>query len=95
MTLDEQDIEMSNKGNVLLKSDRRLTIREMSEVVGILTSLCHAILTEDMGMRQMATKFIPQALTAKQKENHLFADTDLLQCAGSDADFLGNIITGN
>ncbi|GFG29535.1 hypothetical protein Cfor_09059 [Coptotermes formosanus] len=33
--------------------------------------------------------------TAAQKENRLFAATDLLQAAKSDAEFLGNIITGD
>ena len=36
----------------------------------------------------------PQVQTAEKKENCLFAATDLLQCAQSDADYLGNIITG-
>jgi hypothetical protein len=36
----------------------------------------------------------PQVLTAEKKENCLFAATDFLQCAQSNADYLGNIITG-
>jgi hypothetical protein len=36
----------------------------------------------------------PQVLTVEKKENCLFAATDLLQCAQSDADYLGNIING-
>jgi hypothetical protein len=40
-------------------------------------------------------KFILQVLTAEQKENRLFAATDFLLCAETDADFLGNIITGD
>jgi len=42
----------------------------------------------------VVAKFIPRGLTAKQKENHLSATTDLLQSKESDPDFLGNIITG-
>jgi hypothetical protein len=42
----------------LLKSDRRLMIRDMSEEVGILISSCHAIVTEDLGMRCVAVKLI-------------------------------------
>jgi hypothetical protein len=87
--------ELIDKVHVLLKSDRRLTTREMSEKVGISIGSCHAIVTEDLDMRQVAAKFIPRVLTAEQEENHLFAATDLLQCTESDADFLGNIITGN
>jgi hypothetical protein len=60
-----------------------------------LIDLRHAIVTEDLGMRQVATKSVPPPLTTKQEENCLFAATDLLQCTESDADFLGNIIIGN
>jgi hypothetical protein len=38
---------MIDKGGVLLKSDRRLTIGEMSKEVGILIGSCYAPVTED------------------------------------------------
>jgi hypothetical protein len=34
-------------------------------------------------------------LTAKQTMNQMFTPTGLLQCAESDAEILGNIITGD
>jgi len=34
-------------------------IREMSEEVGISISLCHSIVTQDLGMRGVAAKFVP------------------------------------
>jgi len=46
-------------------------------------------------MRTVAEKFIPLVLKVKQKENHLFTATEVLQCTISDANFLGNMITGN
>jgi len=46
-------------------------------------------------MRAVAEKFIPQVLKVKQKENHLFTATEVLQCTISDTIFLGNMITGN
>jgi hypothetical protein len=56
---------------------------------------CHATVFEVLGMRRMAAKFIPQVLKVKQKENHLFPATEVHQCTISDANFLGNMITGN
>jgi hypothetical protein len=44
-------------------------------------------------MTRVSAKFVPRLLIAEQKEIRLFAATDLLQCAESEADFLGNIIT--
>jgi hypothetical protein len=49
---------------------------EMFREVGISVGLCHAIVTEDLGMRPVAAKFVSQVLTAEKKENHLFASTD-------------------
>jgi hypothetical protein len=46
-------------------------------------------------MRRVAVKFIPQVLKVKQKANHLFPATEVLQCTISDANVLGNMITGN
>jgi hypothetical protein len=42
---------MFHKVLALFKSDRRLRITEMSEKVGISIGLCHAIVTEALGMR--------------------------------------------
>jgi hypothetical protein len=52
---------MIDKGFVLLKSDRRLKIREMSKKVGILIGSCHAPVAEDLGMSHVAAKFVSNA----------------------------------
>lgn len=52
--------------------------REMFEEVGILVVLCRAIVTEDLGMRPVAAKFVPKVLTAEKNENRLFASTDFI-----------------
>jgi len=46
-------------------------------------------------MSRVAAKFILQVLKVKQKENHLFTATEVLQCTISDENFLGNMITDN
>ena len=53
------------------------------------------ILTQDLNMRRVAAKFVPQILTAEQKEWHLSVATNMLQEAESDENFMGQIITGD
>ena len=43
----------------LFESDRRLMIREMSKKVEIFISLCHAIVSADLGVRQVVLKLVP------------------------------------
>jgi len=64
----------------------------MSEEVGISISLSFNCYPRS-GHEMSGSKVRPQVLTA-EKKNCLFTATDLLQCAQSDADYLGNIITG-
>ena len=79
----------------LVKTDRRLTIRDICDEVGISVGSCQAILTEDLGMRRVAATFVPRILTPEHKEFRMTTATHLLQCAESDADFLKTIITGD
>ena len=47
----------------LIRENRRLTVREVSEEVGICKSSCHTILTEKLKMHRVAAKFVPRLLT--------------------------------
>jgi len=52
----------------------------MSKEVEIFISLCHAIVSADLGVRRVVVKLVPRVLIAQQEEECLFAATDLLQC---------------
>ena len=56
----------------------------MCEEVGILIGSCIQLWLK---FRWVVVEFVPWVLTAKEKDNHLFAATDLLLCAESDAEF--------
>jgi predicted transcriptional regulator len=43
----------------LIHQNRRLTVHEVAEEVGIRKSLCHHILTDKLKMRHVAAKFVP------------------------------------
>ncbi|PNF33939.1 hypothetical protein B7P43_G04638 [Cryptotermes secundus] len=52
-----------------IKEDRRRTIEEIVELSGVTWSSVQRILTEDLGMKRLAAKFVPRLLTAEQKQD--------------------------
>jgi len=79
----------------IICTDRRLTIREVAEDVGIAFGTCQKILTEDLQMRRVSAKFVPCLLAVEQKDNHVSACTDLLERAQNDPNFMSSVITGD
>ena len=51
---------MIDKVRALLKSDRRLTIRELAEEAEISVGSCRAIVTQELSMRRIAAKYVPE-----------------------------------
>jgi transposase len=47
----------------LILEDRRLTVQEIADVVGISTGSAHSILTEDLHMCRVVVKFVPKLLS--------------------------------
>jgi [histone H3]-lysine36 N-dimethyltransferase SETMAR len=81
--------------NGIIRGNRRLTIREVAEEVGIAYGTCQAILTQDLGMRRISAKFVPRLLSLEQKDCRLSVARDLSERAANDAAFLSSIITGD
>ena len=79
----------------LVHSNRRLTIREMSDDCDISFGSCQSILTENLGMRRVAAKFVPRLLTQEQKDNRVAICQELLDRANDDGNFMESIITGD
>ena len=86
-----------NVANVreVIRSNRRLTVREVAEEVSISKTVCHEILTENLGMHRTAAKFVPRLLTYYQKQNRVDVSQELLDRANGDDNFLKKIITGD
>ena len=78
----------------VIRSNRCLTVREVAEEVSISKTVCHEILTENLGMHRIAAKFVPRLLTDDQKQNRVDVSQELLDRANGDDNFLKNIITG-
>lgn len=79
----------------LIHEDRRRTIREICDMVGIGYGICQAILTENLNMHRIAAKFVPRLLTFDQKQRRLDVCQELRDTANGDPTFISRIITGD
>jgi len=79
----------------MIRSNRWLTIREISEDPNISYGSVHNILTTDLNVRRVSAKFVPRVLTVEQKQQRLSVSLELSDRAASDSRFLGNVITGD
>lgn len=84
-----------DKINTLVRENRRLTIRELSEECGISVGSCYEILTEKLKMHRVAAKFVPRLMTDDQKANRVRVCRELLDRSNEDENFLSRIITGD
>jgi hypothetical protein len=70
-----------------------MTIYEVAEEYGISKTTCHEILTENLGIHQVAAKFVPHVLGEDQTRNHVDVSKDLVNCANAYDNFLKNFVT--
>ena len=55
----------------MVMNDRRITIREVADDVGILIGSCHDIFSNVLGMKRVAAKFVPKFLNFEQKQRRI------------------------
>ena len=79
----------------MIRSNRPLTIREISEDLNISYGSVQNNLTTDLNMRRVSAKFVPRVLTVEQKQQRLSVSLELRDRTASDSSFLGNVITGD
>jgi len=87
--------EMTERVHQIIREYLHRTIDEVSMLVGISHGTCHKILTEDLKMRRVASKFIPRILSVDQKQQQLDACLDLKENVANDPSFLSNVIMGD
>jgi len=73
----------------------RLTVQELEEDMGIPRTIVSQILTEDLGKKRVAAKFVLLLLSREQKEFHAVVAQDFLETSNNDPHFLKKIITGD
>jgi hypothetical protein len=79
----------------LIHEDCCRTIHELADSIGISYGVCQEILTENLNMRHIATKFVPQLLTNDQKQWHVNVYLELQEKANKDQTFIFGIIMGD
>ena len=63
--------ENVEKVKEMVMNDRRITIREVADDVGISIGSCHEIFSNVLGMKRVAANFIPKLLNFEQKQRRM------------------------
>ena len=79
----------------LIMANRRLTVREIGDELGISKDSAHAILTQDLSMRRVSEKFVPRLLSEEQKQVRLDIVQNFLQTTDGNPEYLNTVITGD
>ena len=94
MTVNIEKQEMIAKVRTIVRNNRRLTVREIADC-GISVGSRDAILTDDLHMKRVCSKFVPRLLTNDQREQRQTIAGDLLERSCEDVQSLKNIVTGD
>ena len=87
--------ENVEKVKEMVINDRRITIREVADDVGISIGSCHEIFSNVLGMKRVAAKFVPKLSIFEQKQRRMEAVQGSLNEVNDDAELLNRIITGD
>ena len=78
-----------------IEGDRRLTVRELENDLGIPKTTVWKILNKILGMTRVCAKFIPKLLTTEQKGVHSEIAQGNLEMVGDDENVPKKVITGD
>ena len=79
----------------IVMENRRITIREVAEDVGISVGSCHEIFSNILGLRRVAAKFVLNLLNFDQKTRRMTIAQKMLNDVNDDPDLLKKVITGD
>lgn len=79
----------------VLRSDHRLSIHQIADILHMSTFTVHGIVTEDLQMRKVCAKLVPKVLTEDQKELRVSRCQELLDLIQNEPDFLNSVVTGD
>ncbi|UYV83278.1 hypothetical protein LAZ67_23000391 [Cordylochernes scorpioides] len=87
--------EKNNEVEKMILVNRRITVREVAEDLNISIGSCHSIFINDLGMRRVATKFVPKLLNCDQKQHRMNIANEMLDSVRDDPNLLQRVITGD
>ncbi|UYV63689.1 hypothetical protein LAZ67_2005309 [Cordylochernes scorpioides] len=79
----------------LIKSNRIISIKDLSSETGLSVGLCHQIVTKDLDMIRTSSKFVPRILTEEQKEVRMDVCKNMIEMTRTDPEWMQKIITGD
>ncbi|UYV69543.1 hypothetical protein LAZ67_6003931 [Cordylochernes scorpioides] len=78
----------------LNKSNRRISIKDLSSETGLSVGLCHQIVTKDLDMIRTSSKIFPRILTEEQKVR-MDVCKNMVEMTQTDPEWMQKIITGD
>jgi hypothetical protein len=75
------------KVSEVIREDRRRTIQDVCNILVLSYGTCQRILSEELNIRLIATKFMPRLLTDDQKQHRLEVCMELTEQVRNDPDF--------
>jgi len=79
----------------LILEDHRRTIDDLVDLSGVSWSYCQRILSEELQIKRVATKFVPHVVMADQKQSRVDACRELKEHLEFDPDLFSKVITGD
>jgi len=76
-------------------ADRRQTIHDVCEIVGLSYGNVQRILADNLNIRNISARFLPRLLSDVHTAHHVSVCRELKQQARDDPNFIFNIITGD
>ena len=86
----QENVEMVAR---IVRGDRRLSIRAISELTNINKESVRQILHDDLGMKKVCAKVVPKILTPEQNEHRVNCCAGILENIENYPDFFLNVIT--
>ena len=76
----------------LVKNDRRIASRMITESLNIPKAVVLRILKEDLGKTKLCARLVPQSLTPEQREDRVTSCQDISMMADADKNFLTKLL---
>jgi len=83
------------KAHEAILADRRKTIHDVCEIIGLSYGTVQCILADNLNMRRISARFVPRLLNNDQKALCISVFRELEQQARDDPNFISNIITSD
>ena len=79
----------------VILEDRRQTIHDVCNHIGLWYGSCQHILADELNMRRIEAKFVPRLLKNEQWDHRVQVCTELQKAVRHDPNFLSRVITGD